>query len=130
MSEKILYQEHPRMFRNHPVGFILCVVLVPAFGFGALLLLLWWLHVLGTTLTITDRNTTLRRGLLSKKTNEVRHVDVRNLQVDQGVLQRMFDVGTLSISSAGQSDVEIMVSGVPQPEGAKELIKRYRATAK
>ena len=127
MSENVLYQEHPRMFRNHPVGFVLCVVLILAFGFGALLLLLWWLHVLGTELTITSRNTTLRRGLLSKKTNEVRHVDVRNLQVGQGVFQRMFGVGKLSISSAGQSDVEITVSGIPQPEEAKELIKRYRA---
>ena len=127
MSENVLYQEHPRMFRNHPVVFVLCVVLIVVFGLGALLLLLWWLHVLGTMLTITDRNTTLRRGLLSKKTNEVRHVDVRNLQVGQGVFQRMFGVGKLSISSAGQSDVEITVSGIPQPEEAKELIKRYRA---
>ena len=41
MSE--LYSEHPVMFKNNPLGFILCLILIPAGGLGLLILLTWHL---------------------------------------------------------------------------------------
>ena len=126
MAGQILYQTHPAMFRNKPVQFILSLLLIPVFGIGLLILLLWWVKVLGTTLIVTDQSVTLRTGILSKYTNEVYHSDVRNVQVYQDLLQRIFNVGALAISSAGQGGVEIAVAGIPQPEHVKAIIDRYR----
>lgn len=126
MAEPILYESHPAMFRNHPLGFILCVLLTAAFGLGLVIFLVWWLKCLGTTLTVTEQKTTLRTGLLSRNINEVFHSDVRSIQVSQRFLQRLLGVGSVGISSAGQAAVEIVANGLPRPDQVRELIDAHR----
>ena len=117
--EQELLTTHPAMFRSHPIWFIICIVPFP-------ILIIWWLAAKAKTLTVTTKRTTLRHGLLAKHTSEVRHSDVRNILVSQGIIQRMMGVGTIGISSAGQSDVEISFSGLKDPEGTKRLIESHR----
>lgn len=128
-KEETLYESHPSMFRNNPVGFALAVVMIPL-GIGLIVLLIWWLRVVGTTLIVTGERSTLREGILSKRTNEVYHEDVRNLRISQGVFGRMFGVGTLSISSAGQAGIELTAPGMPNPHRVKEIIDRQRRQAR
>lgn len=126
MAETVRYKSHPSMFRNRPVGFLILVALIPAVGLGAILLIRWYIRCLGTTLTITDQRTTLRKGILSKSLTEVWHANVRNVQIDQTLGQRLFGVGRLAISSAGQSGMEIDVEGIPNPDRAKRFIDDHR----
>jgi len=125
MADPILYEAHPAMFRNHPFGFILCLLLC-AVGVGFFIFLYWWLKCLGSTLTVTDQKTTLRTGVLAKHINEVYHSDVRSIQVSQRFGQRIFGVGTVGISSAGQSAIEIEATGIPDPNTVRELINANR----
>ncbi len=125
-QESVLYEAHPLMFRNHPIYFVLCVLLIAAFGLGLVLLLVWWIQCLGTTLTVTNEQTTLRKGILSKNTNDVFHSNVRNIQVRQTPIQRIMNVGWLGISSAGQSGLEIEVNGILDPDRVKEIIDEHR----
>lgn len=151
-EEKELYSEHPTMARNHPFAFALCWLLILAGGIGApvalwkleeytqtvaiaggvvagiaaLVMLRWWFRTLATRLTITSYRTILRRGLLSKHINEVSHANIRNVQIEQNPLERIFSTGTVKISSAGQSNIEIEVVGMPHPEKIRELINNYR----
>lgn len=125
-QEKILYKDHPAMFRNRPTGFILCVILIPAFGVGAVVLLCWWLKSISETLTVSNERTTHRTGLLSKHTTEVWHRDVRNVRIDQRFLQRILGVGTVRISSSGQSGFEIESTGCRFPARIKEIIDAGR----
>lgn len=124
-EERILYESHPAMFGNHPVGFVLAVIL-SVVGVGLVILLIWRIRCLGTTLTITNEQTTLRRGILSKFTNDVFHENVRNIVVRQSFFQRIFGVGYVGISSAGQSGIEIEVNGIPNPDQVKEIIDDCR----
>lgn len=126
MEEQVLYEEHPAMFRNHPFLFILSVVLIAAFGLGLVILLVWWVQTLGTKLTVTNERITLRKGILSKYTNEVFHTDIRNVQLDQSFFQRLFDVGTIAISTSGQEGIEISVAGIPHPQQVRDLIDEHR----
>jgi len=126
MEELVLYEEHPAMFRNHPFLFILCIILIAAFGLGLIILLIWWLQTLGTKLTVTNERITLRKGILSKYTNEVFHTDIRNVQLDQSFFQRVFDVGTIAISTSGQEGIEISVQGIPHPQMVRDLIDEHR----
>lgn len=126
MPEEItLYDEHPSMFRNRPVEFIFTCVLCLV-GVGLVIFLVWWLRCKGTQLTITTERTRLRRGILSRSITEVWHQDVRNVQLDQTFFQRLLGVGSLGVSSSGQSGLEISVHGMPDPEHVKELIDRHR----
>lgn len=126
MPDPALYESHPVMFRNRPLAFILCLLLVAAFGLGLIIFLIWWLKCLGVTLTVTDQKTTLRTGLLSKNINEVYHSDVRSIQVNQRFLQRLFGVGSVGISSAGQGGIEIVANGIPHPDQVREIIDAHR----
>jgi membrane protein YdbS with pleckstrin-like domain len=125
-GENILITAHPKMFRNRPIVFAFCAALVAAFGLGLLPLAFWWLKCHSTTLTVSNKRTVLRRGLISKHTREVRHSDVRFLELDQSVLQRLLGVGSISISSAAQGEVEIVIDGIAKPQHIKETIDGYR----
>ena len=125
MPETILYKDSPAMFRNRPVLFLVCCALIP-FGIGALILLVWWIRCLGTSLVVTDKRLTLRRGLLSKATNDVLIADIRNVKIEQSMGQRIFGVGKVAVSTAGQADMEIEVQGLPAPERVKAIINDRR----
>lgn len=128
MSEKVLYDHSPAMFKADPAAFILCVILIPVV-IGAVILLVWWLRAISVRLTVTDQRITLREGLLSKHINELYHGDVRNIRISQSLMNRIFDTGTVGISSAGQGDVEITVSGIPTPSRVRDIIDRHRREA-
>jgi len=119
--EDVLYEEHPSMFRNHPIYFIICCI-VSLSIVGLIPLAIWYFKSIGTTLIITEERTTLRRGVFSKYTTEVTHDNVRNVQIAQSFFQRLMGVGNVGISSAGQSGVEIYVRGIPDPDRVRELI--------
>ncbi|MCA9078084.1 MAG: PH domain-containing protein [Planctomycetaceae bacterium] len=124
-DEPILYEAHPAMFRNNPVWFVVCMLL-SLVGVGLILLLIWYLQTRATTLIVTNEQTTLRKGLLSKETNDVFHENVRNIQVKQSFFQRMMGVGYIGISSSGQAGLEIEVNGIPDPDRVKEIIDDHR----
>lgn len=123
--EETLLVVSPRIYGGnwfiHAFVGLLCLVLI-----GFVLYLIEWLRVRATRLTVTNRRTTLTKGILEKDTNEVRHSDIRNIRVHQGALDRLFSVGMLELSSAGQSDVEIAVKGLPEPQAIAELIREHR----
>ena len=124
-EEEELFSESPKMFANNPVGFILSCVLCLV-GIGIIILFSWWLECRATLLIVTGQRTILRRGILSKRTNEVRHEDVRNIQVGQSFFQRMYGVGSIAISSAGQGEVEIEISGIGDPQQVADLIRAHQ----
>ncbi|MFW6189818.1 MAG: PH domain-containing protein [Planctomycetota bacterium] len=121
-GEQVLIETHPSMWRQHPLYFLLCILLVPVL-IGLVALVVWWLECLSTALTVTEKRTILRRGLLSRHTTEVRHEDVRTIEVHQGLLQRMLGTGSLSIGSAGHGGVEIRVRGLPEPQVIARMIR-------
>lgn len=149
-EEGELVRTHPAMFRAHPVRFGLFLLMVLAGGaalilalfdhtvvgrliqlsigglvvlIGGFFLIKWWLEVRYTTLIVTTKRTILRKGIISRSTSEVQHEDVRNIQVDQNMYERVVGVGDLAVSSAGQDDLEIDIDGVPDPEQLAETIR-------
>ncbi|MCC7147371.1 MAG: PH domain-containing protein [Phycisphaeraceae bacterium] len=128
-DEEVLYHEHPAMFGNRPILFVVCLILCAA-GVGLLCLGWWWLHCQGVLLEVTNRRSTLRTGILSRALSEVWHREVCNIKLEQTFSQRLMHVGTIGISSAGEPGFEILVSGMPHPETVKEIIDAYRQNAR
>jgi len=126
--EIVLYEHSPALFRSNPIGFslavLLCLVVV-----GFVILLVWWIKSRGTVLTVTNERTILRTGILSKSLDEVWHRDVRNVVLEQRPMQRLFDVGRIAVSSAGQDDFEIVAEGIPFPGEVKRIIDESKLRA-
>ena len=127
-AERVLLRVNPAMFRAAPGGFLLCLLLVPVVV-GIVILVIWWLQTRRTTLTLTGRRTTLRRGLVSVAITEVWHEHVRNVQIRQGVMQRLMGVGSIAIASAGKGTFEIELDGIPRVYEIKGIIDRNRQPA-
>lgn len=93
---------------------------------GTILITTWWLKSRMTELKVTSKRTILRHGLISKFTSEVQHDDVRNLQIDQNLWERMAGIGDVAISSSGQDDLEILVKGIPRPNQVADVIREMQ----
>ena len=78
------------------------------------------------TLIVTEKRTILQLGLLSRRTVDVRHKDVRLVEVSQSIFQRIFGTGNLAISSAGHGGVEIEMPGIIEPQKLKRQIDALR----
>ncbi|MEM9083283.1 MAG: PH domain-containing protein [Planctomycetota bacterium] len=88
----------------------------------------WWITTtLSMSLSVTNKRVTEHRGLLSKSTDEVLIDHIRNVQVHQGVVDRIMGVGRIGISSAGQDDIEIQMADIPKPHRLKDILDRYRS---
>lgn len=154
-DETELVVVRPAIFRSHLFGVILCALLllggigliifgamtaallvVPGLYFlvggalGALLggffLLKWW--IIGKThkLTITTERSIYRSGIIHRFTSEVRHEDVRNIELDQKLKERLLKFGDIAISSSGQDDMEIVIRDIPHPQDVADLIRRQQ----
>ncbi len=162
------------MFRAHPLLFSVMVLLVMGgLGFavaaliktawwrgyvwvglaGACAGLVWWLIWWGAPhrwvkLIITNKRTIRQEGIIKRRTSEVLHRHIMNVQIRQTVLQRLLGVGSIAIdSAAGGSDpfqrekdaaddghadstrgprVEIEMDNVAKPYDVKAMIDKYR----
>jgi uncharacterized membrane protein YdbT with pleckstrin-like domain len=123
MSE--MYSEHPVMFKNNPLGFILAILLIPAFGVGLIILLAWHLRNKASKLSVTENEISFEKGLLSKERSEINIDSVRTVRVKQSFWNRVFGVGCVEIYTAGDSP-EIVATGMPDPNRIRELIKTYQ----
>jgi hypothetical protein len=143
---------HPAMLRAHPFRFLVLLLLLlggvgggiyfgmvlnptnPAVAIGAgavgvlalLGLIVWKVHTLGEGIRVTTKRVIETKGLLSKATSEVRHVDIKNIQVEQSFLDRVWNVGTLKLSSSGENEDPIEMADMPDPAKVREVIDLYR----
>lgn len=138
----VLYQSSPSMFRNHPflflfwlaviAGGIAGIVLAPTGDYrmagiavmfvGIIALFVWFVQCKSVELTVTGRDVSLRRGILSKSSIELSLDRIRSVNVHQSLFQRMLGVGSVAIFSAGDTP-EIAASGMPDPARLRALLR-------
>jgi uncharacterized membrane protein YdbT with pleckstrin-like domain len=123
MAGTVIYEAHPAMFRAHPFWFILCVLLIAAFGIGIILLLYWYIKTRATALTVTDSDLMYERGILSKDRTSVSLKHVRSVSIAQGFINRILGVGTIQISTAGDQP-EFTIADMPDPYVIQEAIAK------
>src|SRR5262245_24836133 len=119
----------------------------PPFGWmlaGGVAVVVWvWLllTLVYRQLTVRYRLTTHRffteRGLLSRTTDRVQVIAIDDVRVRQGLIERMFDVGTIDlkssdkeIKSADGSNPELMLRGIESPQQVADLIDKARGAVR
>lgn len=117
-DEKIIYKANIHWFIFLP-GIILIIlgILIIAGnqrGIGAVLTFIGILHLLkafiwktSTELAITSKRVIAKFGLFRRKTVELNHSKVESFNVDQSLLGRMFDYGTIVINGTGRGRTPI-----------------------
>jgi len=127
--EKELWKSNPSFLAYIPV-FIIGTLLIPFFGIGLLIILYAVLSRNTTVFTLTNRRATAKSGIISRRMREVGTKDIRNINVSQGVLGRLFEIGTVEIESAaaaGQGHVQFI--SIAKPLVVRDLVRHEKDAA-
>ena len=107
------------------------VVLLPV-GVGLILLALAWVKQRSTELAVTNKRVNTKFGFIQRDTVELNIQKVESVQVQQGIMGRMLDFGTIVI--AGGGNPQAPVPGISDPMGfrrafleAQEMVLKERA---
>jgi uncharacterized membrane protein YdbT with pleckstrin-like domain len=111
-DEKIVHLGHISLWSLwHLIA--LGIILLPAFGIGLIFLIWAYVRYKTTELAITSRRVIVKSGFIRRRTIEININKVESIQVDQEILGRLFNFGTLVISGAGNPQAPI--TGISSP---------------
>jgi uncharacterized membrane protein YdbT with pleckstrin-like domain len=77
---------------------------------------------------IDDATIESREGIIARKVHSIRIKDLRNINVNQSLWQRVVGVGDVEFSSAGGSGIEVVFKGVDDPMQVKAVAQRLQAS--
>ena len=70
---------------------------------------------------VTNKRVILKRGVISRKTEEMKVSSIETVEINQGILGRIFGFGTVKITGRGISDV--IFKGIDDPMAVKRQIE-------
>ena len=91
------------------IGFLL----LPLYGFGLLFWIAAFIRYKTTELAITNKRVIAKFGFISRRTVELNINKVESIQVDQSIVGRIFNYGSLVVSGAGTPQAPI--PGISNP---------------
>ncbi len=76
--------------------------------------------------TVHEDRVVLKKGVLSKDIKEIFIKDIRTIDIKQSLVQRIIGIGDVMIASSGTSGYEMYARGLPNPNGIREIILKFR----
>lgn len=89
------------------------LILLPAFGLGLVFWVMAYVRIKSTELAVTTKRVIVKHGFIRRSTIEINISKVESIQVNQSLLGRMLDFGTLVIAGTGASHAPI--DGIAEP---------------
>lgn len=84
---------------------------------------LWSVRMKHTVLQITTRRCVVESGVFNKQSTEVPLQDIDDIQVHQTFIQRIFNVGDLTLNNKIKDSQRVVVMAVPSPRDVACLIR-------
>ena len=113
----------PEVWRA-PGALAVMVLLAQLFGITLFILFTLWVEFQCCSLTVGRDRLTFRRGVFSRRTREMRLRDVRAVDVEQGLLQRIVRSGTVRVSSAASAGAVVAIPCVACWDVKAEIERR------
>jgi uncharacterized membrane protein YdbT with pleckstrin-like domain len=133
MEEQTLFEIKPS-YKAY-LGWIIPSALLVLAGIGLILLplvlLIVWITVSSTSYRLTNERLLVRSGWIAKSVQELELYRVQDVAMSQGILQRIFGVGSVSVVSIDKTTPRLSIKGIADPEAIKEQIRKtYRGARK
>ncbi|QCQ23502.1 PH domain-containing protein [Desulfoglaeba alkanexedens] len=123
--EKTLWEGHPSHY-YYLFAYIIGGILILGSGLGLLVILIAILDRKCKIFTITNKRVKSKKGIISRSIHEVFIKDIRSVNVHQSILERLFNLGTVNIGTAGTAGIEVSFKGVSEAPEIKEKIQKLR----
>jgi len=117
-------EEISSLFKQHWIvrlPMVLWLLLSPLFFITLPLAIYEYLRVKYTELGLTNKRVISKTGIISRKSEEMKLASIETVEIDQGVLGRIFGYGNIHVSGRGISDV--VLRNVNDPMAVKRAIE-------
>jgi uncharacterized membrane protein YdbT with pleckstrin-like domain len=138
-GESVIYQGHPSWrailgfyLKGTAIAAVAGVIatLIEDTGTGVLVaavivgltILAGFIKRVATVYTITDRRLNIKRGIIARNVQETRLQRVQNVNFDQGVYERLMQIGDVEFTTAGTEESNFVFAGVAEPEEVVEQV--------
>ena len=116
-GEQVVYRTRVSWWSEFPK--VLLGILTLVIGIGLVFLVWAWIHIRSTEIAITNKRIIAKFGFVKRSTVEINLDKVEALRVEQGVLGRILNFGTILITGVG-STID------PMPSIADPLVFRRK----
>jgi uncharacterized membrane protein YdbT with pleckstrin-like domain len=90
----------------------------------AVTILVGFIKRVATVYTITDHRLNIKIGIVARKVQETRLQRVQNVNFNQGVYERLMQIGDVEFTTAGTDESNFVFAGVAQPEQVVQQVEQ------
>ena len=113
------------LFKLHwfaKIPMIIWIILaIPTLGITLLLALWEWLKLRSIEQGLTNKRVILKKGIISRKSEEMKITSIETVEIVQGVMGRMFGYGDVKVTGRGLSD--LLFKKINDPMDVKRKIE-------
>lgn len=77
----------------------------------------------GKKYKVTTQRIIIKEGIASTSENEIEYYRVKNLSVNQTLMQKLFNLGNISIQSAGMQNTNLEMKSIPNAYALREEMR-------
>lgn len=118
-------EEVRALFRLHwfsKIPMVIWIILaIPTLGLTLLLAIWEWLKLRSIEQGVTNKRVILKKGIISRKSEEMKISSIETVEIAQGVIGRMFGFGTVRVTGRGISD--LVFKNIDDPMDVKRKIE-------
>lgn len=111
-GEQVVHQGKVSIWSLSPL-LLLGLIFLAFYGLGLLFWIAAAIRYFTTELAITNKRVIAKFGLISRSTIEINLQKIESIQVNQGILGRIFNFGSIVVSGAGNPQAPI--PGISNP---------------
>ena len=119
-GEDVVWSGQPRLKSIIP-AVLFGIPLIPV-GIGILIILGAYYSVKNTDFVVTKEGLYVKKGVLSRSVQKIGFDKVQNISFSQGIFGKRFGYGSIEISTAGGSGVEMRFRSVDSPREVQDRI--------
>ena len=97
-------------------GLAVAIVVVGLIGFAGIMYPIWT-----TSITVTSQRFTYRRGFFARATHDLQLRAVEEVNLQQGILARLFDCGRLDLHGTGVDNIQLPL--LADPAGLRRALQ-------
>jgi len=145
-GEEVIYQGHPSWRSTiafYLKGLLIAVVVGVIVWFAAsnaaggtvavvifaIVVLVGFVRRFFIVYTITNQRLRIQRGIIARRVQQTQIERVQNVNTNQGVIQRIMQVGTVDFDTAGTGDSDFSFVGVNNPDDVVVAVDKAHAAA-
>lgn len=112
------------------IGVLDIILALFTFGFWLIVPAIKMISLNKTKYKVTTQRIVIKEGIASTSSSEIELYRVKDLSVTQTFMQKILNIGDITIKSAGMQNTNLEMKAIPNPEQLREQIRASVGTTR